>query len=120
MRFIADEHISRHLIEGLRADGHDVARAARDYSGFSDEQIAEIAQLENRVVLTEDSDYGELAVRHGVPIPGVILIALPGMTSPEIAKHVRQYVRDSPDDILGALVVIEHMNVRRRTLTPEA
>jgi predicted nuclease of predicted toxin-antitoxin system len=116
LRFLADEHISRHLIEGLRAGGHDVVAAAESYPGHPDEQIAAIAVAEGRVVITEDTDDGELAVRLHFPLPGILLIEMPRTTPVRIADRVRSTVRMKGPGIIGNLVVTEPASDRTRPL----
>jgi hypothetical protein len=60
MKFIADENISRLVIERLRTAGFDVV-AVRDLApGISDRDVLKTATAEERIVLTEDRDFGEL------------------------------------------------------------
>jgi predicted nuclease of predicted toxin-antitoxin system len=74
MRFLADECLDRRLIEGLRDAGHDVA-AVRDIRlGASDHSILESARRERRALVTEDKGFGDLVVRRGLSVPGVVLV----------------------------------------------
>ena len=116
MRFLADEHISRRIIEVLRASGHDVAAAAESFQGFPDEKLAELARSQSRIVITEDTDFGELAVRHGIELPGVILIDLPRLKPMQVAARVLAVVQAHEAALSGALIVVEYARIRRRGL----
>ena len=44
MHFLADENVSRLVVERLRADGHDVISVAQFGQGASDERVVELAR----------------------------------------------------------------------------
>jgi predicted nuclease of predicted toxin-antitoxin system len=74
MRFLADECLDGRLVEELRRAGHDVL-AVRDASrGADDRTILEDARREGRALVTEDKGFGELAVRRGLNVPGILLV----------------------------------------------
>ncbi len=74
MRVLGLENFPRIAVESLRADGHDVAWVWEDGKGSSDASILERAQIEERIVVTFDKDFGELAFRSRLPSScGVIL-----------------------------------------------
>ena len=117
MRFLADEHISRRIIEALRASGHDVVAAAEKFQGFADERLAELARAQSRIVITEDSDFGELAVRRGIELPGVLLIDLPRLKPIQVATRVLAVIEAHEAALTGALIVVEYARIRRRGIT---
>ena len=63
MRFLADENVSRLVIEQLRADGFDVTSIGETRSGTPDMEILEAANAEGCILITEDHDFGELVIR---------------------------------------------------------
>ncbi len=74
---LLDEGANRRLVPWLRAAGWDVSVVSFDYpAGIDDREILEIARREDRIVITNDADFGELIVRHGMPHAGVILLRL--------------------------------------------
>lgn len=58
MRIFADENIARAIIDWLRSSGHDVVSAAEGNPGASDTYWLEMAEREQRIVLTSDKDFG--------------------------------------------------------------
>lgn len=60
MRFLADENVSRMVIERLRASGFDVISIGETRSGAPDKYVLEAADAEDRILITEDHDFGEL------------------------------------------------------------
>ena len=79
MRIVANENVSSTVIRELRQRGHDVLSVKESMRGSSDEHVLAMAQRERRLILTHDKDFGELAIRLGLPADGgVILLRLTG------------------------------------------
>ena len=76
MRILADENCDRLVVEKLRAAGHDVAYVVEFASGAGDGDLFRRASIENRIVLTDDLDFGRLAERETDHPPGIILMRL--------------------------------------------
>lgn len=115
MRFLIDENCSSAVIEGLASLGHDLL-LARETAGATDMMLAEIAIGEGRIVVTEDYDFGDLAVRDAVAIPGVVLMALTTPIMTERAERLLTVVRDLGMGLMDHLTIIEAKRVRRRRL----
>ena len=75
MRFMADEHLPRPVVESLRDAGHDVAWALEVMPSAPDSEVLARAVREDRVVVTYDKeDYGNLIYQEGSPAQcGVVL-----------------------------------------------
>ena len=63
MKLLADENIEREFIEALRIAKFNVVSVGESYIGSTDEKILQIAENENAVILTYDTDFGELVFR---------------------------------------------------------
>jgi predicted nuclease of predicted toxin-antitoxin system len=68
MHFLADENVSRRVVERLRADGHDVISVAQSGQGIPDKHVVEMANADGRILITEDRDFGELVIRQRLGI----------------------------------------------------
>lgn len=83
MRFLFDQSTDRRLAMYLKELGHDVTVVALDYPpSLPDEQVLGIALQEQRILVTEDRDFGELIFRRHLPA--------------QAAKNAVRGVRDSP------------------------
>ena len=72
-----DEGLPFRLADYLRIEGHDVAICGRDHPlSLDDREILAIAVARQRIVLTNDKDFGDLVFRDGLPHAGVILFRL--------------------------------------------
>lgn len=74
MRFLADECLDGRLVEGLRRAGHDVLAVRDAWRGIGDRAILEGARREHRALVTEDKGFGELVIRRGFRVPGLVLV----------------------------------------------
>ena len=75
-KFLADECCDVVLVRGLRVAGQDIAWVAERSPGVDDQNVLRLAFGENRILLTEDQDFGELVVRLSLETHGVVLIRL--------------------------------------------
>ncbi|PSR05378.1 MAG: hypothetical protein BRD50_01155 [Bacteroidetes bacterium SW_11_45_7] len=69
MRFIIDAQLPPSWVEILRADGYDAVHTSQLKEGntTSDETILEVAESEDRIVVTKDSDFYYTFVTNGRP-----------------------------------------------------
>lgn len=95
MRFLLDESADARLGPYLLAQGHDVAAIAVDHpaASLADPEVLRIAHREERVLITNDCNFGELAVAERQPHAGIILFRL-GPDAP-LATKIRRL-----DDVL--------------------
>jgi predicted nuclease of predicted toxin-antitoxin system len=80
MRFLADKNFLGVAVEILRQQSHDVVWIRTYAPGSSDIDVLAIAEAENRILLTFDRDFGELASRAGLPAICGIVLAHTGST----------------------------------------
>jgi hypothetical protein len=72
MRLCADENIGRETVLRLREAGHDVLWIREAAPGLVDLEVLKRASLEQRLLLTFDKDFGDLAYRLGADAPAGI------------------------------------------------
>lgn len=115
MRFLADENISRLVVERLLAAGFDVASVAATNPGASDNDVLAVASAEGRILITEDRDFRELVVRQRLGVHGLALLELDRLSNPAEADLVSAVVAANESKLAGNLVV-EPGRVRVRPL----
>lgn len=118
MRFLADECCPAPIVAALRAAGHDVVHALESHAGFSDRQLVLLAEREDRIVITEDYDFGELAVRGQLPLPGLIILFLNQAALDIRIGRVLDIVSGLGENLRGQLTIIDAERARRRALKP--
>jgi len=100
------------VIRALWDAGHDVVAIAEVAKGAADEQVLKVALDEERVLITEDRDFGRLVYAHGNPTAGVILLRFP--SSARLAKPatVVEAVAKLTSRLQNAFTVIQVGRVR--------
>jgi predicted nuclease of predicted toxin-antitoxin system len=81
MKFIVDECTGPMVARWLVAEGYDILSISLDRKGISDKEILEIAVGEERVVITNDKDFGELIFKEKLSHSGVIFLRLTDETA---------------------------------------
>lgn len=121
MRFLVNENVSGTLIQLLRGLGHDVLSVKESLRGSADPAILARAQAEQRIVISHDKDFGELAFRAGLPAScGVILLRLSGQDSAADNQRALEAI-ESRSDWVGSFSVVTEDRIRMRPLpTPPA
>ncbi len=118
LRLIANENVSRTVIQELRSLGHDVISVKESVRAADDFSILARAQAEGRTVVTHDKGFGELAFRYGLPATcGVILLRLSGTSAEADNRRVLDAI-NSPVEFLGHFSVVTEDRIRTRSLPP--
>jgi predicted nuclease of predicted toxin-antitoxin system len=116
MRFLADENFPGGAVAVLRASGHDVVWIRTEAPGSSDQEVLARASREQRVLLTFDKDFGELAkdslLRNAC---GVVLLRVPPPAPQRAARVIADLIL-ARTDWVGHFSVIEPGRVRMRPL----
>lgn len=119
-RLLADECCDGDLVLLLRQAGHDVRYVAEGDAGRGDDEVLQLAVREDRVLLTEDTDFGELVVRLGKPALGIILLRLAGEPPTVKAARVRLLLEAHADRLWNHHVVVGRDRFRFRLLSRPA
>jgi predicted nuclease of predicted toxin-antitoxin system len=76
MKFLVDECTGMSVVTYLCETGHDVVAVVNVMPMADDKDILERAVSEDRIVVTNDKDFGELVYRTGWEHRGIILLRL--------------------------------------------
>jgi predicted nuclease of predicted toxin-antitoxin system len=118
MKFLLDENIDARLLPFLQDLGYDVTSVAKDYFyGLLDEDVLAMAHQENRILLTNDRDFGELIFHQRLPHSGIILFRLaPNNANIDLRKKRLHYVLTNYTQQLHHFLVVTQKSVRVRKL----
>jgi predicted nuclease of predicted toxin-antitoxin system len=116
MRLLVNENVARMVIQELRQRGHDVLSVKESMRSAADDVILARAQAEERIVVTHDKDFGELAFRWHLPAScGVILLRLAGSGPDSDTNRILEALM-SRTDWAGRFSVISDDRIRMRPL----
>jgi len=113
MRFLVDECTGKRLAKLLEKESHDVLFVGDVMPSASDDEVIRKAEKENRILITDDRDFGELVFRLGKPTKGVILLRTgvnPEKRLKALVKLLRNY------EIAEKFVVLKEDSVRIRRM----
>lgn len=115
--FLANENISRTTVDILRKEGHDVRWISESFPSIKDEVVLSLARLENRIIITFDSDYGELIYGRKMKAPlGVIYLRLNSNDPAEPARLILRYLSISTDIFNTKFSILTKNGVRYKEL----
>ena len=116
MRFLLDENTEFRIARFLQAEGHDVTAIAHDYPhALADTEVLRIAEIEQRILITNDRDFGELIFMNRLPHAGVIYLRLRlSTTADDKITRLREVLGKHSKELDQFLVVTERtVRVRR-------
>jgi predicted nuclease of predicted toxin-antitoxin system len=117
MQFLADENCDFAVVRALRAAGHDVLAVSEFQQRSVDKDLMELARKEQRILLTEDKDFGRLAYVSNVESTGVVLIRFPGHARRTLATSITQLVNEHGPELKDSFVVLQPGSVRISRIT---
>jgi predicted nuclease of predicted toxin-antitoxin system len=112
MRFVVDECTGPAVARWLREAGHDVYSVYDEARGLDDGSVLELAARENRILLTNDTDFGERVFRLRQPHCGVILLRLTDERSAKKISALRRLLELHMLELPNAFTVVGETSIR--------
>jgi predicted nuclease of predicted toxin-antitoxin system len=116
MRWLCDECVDAGIVRRLRAAGHDVVFIVESARGATDDEIADFAVRESRLLLTEDKDFGEIVFRWKRRIAGLVFLRIEAERQAIKWARLEAAIAAFGDDLLGRYTVVEEARFRSRVL----
>jgi len=118
VRFLADMGVSGKVVSWLREQGHDAVHLRDEgLQRLPDREIFGKAVAEDRVILTFDLDFGEIAALSGGEKCGVVVFRLRNTRTPHVISRLDSVLTASSSHLEeGAVVVVEGTRHRIRRL----
>jgi predicted nuclease of predicted toxin-antitoxin system len=106
------------VAEWLRNGGHDALHLREQgLQRLPDEEIFVKARREDRVLITFDLDFGEIAAFSGERRPSVILFRLRNTRTPHVIERLSAALSQTATDLeKGSVVIVEEARFRLRPL----
>lgn len=113
MKVLLDTCVWGGVRDALDSQDHDVIWSGEWSEDPGDEKILAFAYQEQRILITLDKDFGELAIVHNVPHCGIVrLVNLASMQQVSICTHIIEtYGKDLK---AGAIITAEAHQLRIR------
>lgn len=118
MKFIIDNALSPSIANGLKEAGHNAIHV-RDIgmASASDREILLYAKIENRVVVSADTDFGTILALNNDAKPSFLLLRRSDKKPLSQLNMLINIIESLQEDLeKGAVVVIEDKRIRIREL----
>jgi predicted nuclease of predicted toxin-antitoxin system len=112
MRFLVDECTGPRAAEWLMAQGHEVLSAYDHSRGAPDDALLARAAAEDRILITNDRDFGELIFREGRAHRGVIFLRLVDERPANKIRVLTRLLANHQEQLAGQFVVVTESQVR--------
>jgi predicted nuclease of predicted toxin-antitoxin system len=107
-RFLVDSSSDARLVGYLQKRGYDTTRVGWNYPGdMADEAIRLVALAEDRIIITEDRDFGELVVRYRRSHAGIIYFRLESVELSIRTARLEALIETHGHDLRRFFVVTE-------------
>jgi len=119
VKFLVDQNLSPLIAVGLRGTGHDAVHTSDlGLERSSDAEVLRAARIDERTVISADTDFGIVLAETGADYPSVILIRRTADRSADRLLQLLLVNLPAVEDALaeGAIVVFEAERVRVRGL----
>ncbi len=114
MKFLADEGVDKPIVTQLRTAGFNIDYVLELIPGADDQTVLELAYSQQRILITQDKDFGELVFRLHQPHHGIVLIRLEGYSPHFKAEIVTQFLQQHEAEMLNGFTVIQPNVIRIR------
>jgi len=109
---VADESCDFAVVRALRSVGHDIIAIAEVSPRIGDQEVLRIARDDNRILLTEDTDFGELVYAEGLRNTGVVLFRFPSGVRGTIAAAALDVVNTIGAELASSFTVVQPGRIR--------
>jgi predicted nuclease of predicted toxin-antitoxin system len=116
LKLLADECCDTGLVASLRMDGHDVLYVTEKKVGAIDDEILSGAYEEERILITEDKDFGELVYRFKKPTHGIVLLRMDVNERHIKWPRLKKLLDDYGTRLQGHFTVVDAQKFRFRPL----
>ena len=112
MRFLVDECTGPAVANWLRQLNHDVISVFDEIKGADDREVIQKASEQNRILITNDKDFGELVFREKKPHKGVILLRLEDERAVNKIAVLKDLLEKYENSLSGHFIVVTESTVR--------
>lgn len=112
MRFLVDECTGPAVARWLEGEGHDVFSVYAEAPGIKDDVVLSRAVAADRILITNDKDFGEKVYRDRRVHCGVIILRLSDERSTTKIAVLGHLLKGYGDRLAGQFVVVTEQQIR--------
>lgn len=120
MKFLLDQGLPPLTAELLRKQGLDAVHVSEiGWARAEDTKIIELAQIDNRIIITLDADYHAAVALTSAPSPSVIWIRVVNLRSSEYVEIIMSILNEYKEMLMnGVLITIRSDRKVKTRLLP--
>jgi predicted nuclease of predicted toxin-antitoxin system len=112
MKLLLDENIEKAITTSLRESGYDVICVSETACGCSDEEVLRIANEERRILVTSDTDFGEMIFRQGKTCYGLVLLRFASEKVNDKIRTLQHLLKHHSGKLSGHFTVASAQQIR--------
>ncbi len=117
LKFLIDENVGQSIINYLTQKEYDLIVAKEEFPSREDLELVDYAYKENRIIITNDKDFGFFVYYQKLPTKGVILFRFT-IESPSLKiAALEEILSQKPDKVSNHFIVVTEGGFRIRSLT---
>ncbi len=116
MKFLVDESVEYRLVKFLRRKGYKVISIAEILPGAKDKEVLNLALKEKCVLITNDKDFGELAIKLLPKTQGIILFRMESAPYSKKEKAISLLIEKFSEKLQNSLIIVSENKIRIRRL----
>lgn len=114
IKFLVDENVGISVVGWLKSEGYDVISAEESLRSLKDRAILSKAVEEERIIITNDKDFGELVFNFNLSHKGIILLRLKDESSRNKIRVISQLLDKYNKQIPNSFIVATEDKIRIR------
>ncbi|OGY26127.1 MAG: hypothetical protein A2Z24_01910 [Candidatus Woykebacteria bacterium RBG_16_44_10] len=112
LKFLIDENVDFPVAAFLRGLGFDTKTVVEEKPSLADKDILTLANQEDRILITNDKDFGQLIFEEGLSHKGIILFRLGDESSQAKIKRFKELLSTHKDQLANHFIVVTETKVR--------
>lgn len=116
VKFIIDENVEFSIVKLLREKGFDIISVAEDFKSSEDTKILQVAYSQNRIIITNDKDFGYLIFNEKLASNGVILFRFVTENAEIKTNIFGKFLEDHLYFLYGNFITLSENKIRIRKI----
>lgn len=118
LKFLLDENVKLRLLSFLKAKGFDVEKATKK---SSDEKLASLSKLEQRIFITSDSDFTDPEQYSKEKIFSIVWLRIPQDKPESLISAFSKLLKEiNPKDFEGNLITLQENSFDITPIAPSS
>ena len=116
IKFIADVNVERQLVDFLKEKKYDVLWIPDYDCTLSDEKLLQLANTEKRILITNDTDFGELVFNQNRIFTGIILLRIKNQDVKKKLNSLKKILSLYEEKLKNNFIVVTANRIRIKSM----